>query len=230
MKNRTPDQPVTISTKTFRTPRSAAMRFDLRLIAIVAAGLTAVPVAAFAFSEPADSAASPLAESESPLELRPIPDFDPSQIQLPDFFGDSEWLSDPFSTLGTDMESAVADLDDGRTHPPAEYTQPMIIERLDVMIEMLERACKKSGGGGGQNASRPANASTLRSGADRRGPMRAEQGQGRKWAELTPKEREKILQSKTDGFPAGFDDILADYFRKLSRGAAAPASETTDVE
>ena len=34
---------------------------------------------------------------------------------------------------------------------------------------------------------------------------------------LTPKEREKILQSKNEGFPAEFDDVLADYFRRIAR-------------
>ena len=59
--------------------------------------------------------------------------------------------------------------------------------------------------------------------------MRSPQQDGRKWAELTPKEREKILQSKTDGFPAGYDEILADYFRKLSRAEATSSGESTDA-
>ena len=55
--------------------------------------------------------------------------------------------------------------------------------------------------------------------------MRAPRDDGRDWADLSPKERQKILQSKTDGFPAGYDDILADYFRRVARAeAAAPPS------
>ncbi|MFO1091782.1 MAG: hypothetical protein U0992_00515 [Planctomycetaceae bacterium] len=149
---------------------------------------------------------------------------------MPDVFGDEKWLNDPFGAIEGDMNSAIADLDVGRTHPPAEFTQPQIIDRLDTMIDLLEKACKGSGGGGGQNPSRPAEASTLRTGKDRRGPMRTPQQDGRKWAELTPKEREKILQSQTDGFPAGYDEILADYFRKLSRATPAPAAETNNAK
>jgi hypothetical protein len=180
---------------------------------------------------PAESGLPPAAAQDGAApRLRPIPEIDPAQFELPDFFHDSEWLSDPFTAVETDMSSAIADLDDGRTRPPAEFTQPMIIERLDVMIEMLEKACKKAGGSGGGGGPRGANASILRSGKDQRGPMRAVQEDGRKWAELTPQEREKILQSKTDGFPAGYDDILADYFRKLSRGAAEPVNESSDAQ
>jgi hypothetical protein len=129
---------------------------------------------------------------------------------------DEAWLNDPFTVLEGEMQETVGYLDKGKTNPPAEVLQPLIIDRLDIMIQLLEQSCN-GGNGGGQNPSRPANASTLRSGADRRGEMRAAKKDGRKWAELTEKERQKILQSKTDGFPAGYDDILADYFRKLSR-------------
>jgi hypothetical protein len=58
--------------------------------------------------------------------------------------------------------------------------------------------------------------------------MRAAKKDGRKWAELTEKERQKILQSKTDGFPAGYDDILADYFRKLSRTEQPAGNKPAD--
>ena len=203
-------------------------------IPIVTALFFAAPVVASEFDEPA--AATPAPPAAATTETQPgAPgpaskiEFDPETFELPDFFNDAEWLADPFTTLETDMDSAITDLDDGRTHPPATYTQPLIVDRLDVMIERLERACKKGGSGGG-GGPRGANASILRSGKDQRGPMRAVNQEGRKWAELTPQEREKILQSKTDGFPAGYDDILADYFRKLSRGAAAPENEPANAE
>lgn len=140
---------------------------------------------------------------------------------------DEEWLNSPFVVLQREMQDAASDLEEGRTKPPAEMTQPLIVDRLDIMIEMLERS-SGGGGGGNQNPTRPANASTLRTGPDRRGEMRAPQQEGRAWADLTEKERQKILQSKTDGFPPGYDDILADYFRRLSRGEAAPANSSAD--
>jgi hypothetical protein len=171
-------------------------------------------------------------ESETPDEAKPADadkkdeaepakeDAEPVRSLL---LEDEAWLNSPFTVLEGEMQETVGYLDKGKTNPPAEVLQPLIIDRLDIMIQLLEQSCN-GGGGGGQNPSRPANASTLRTGADRRGEMRAAKQDGRKWAELTEKERQKILQSKTDGFPAGYDDILADYFRKLSR-TEQPASD-----
>jgi hypothetical protein len=161
-----------------------------------------------------ETPAAPPADADNKDEAEPAKDdTEPARSLL---LEDESWLNSPFTVLEGEMQETVGYLDKGKTNPPAEVLQPLIIDRLDIMIQLLEQSCN-GGGGGGQNPSRPANASTLRTGADRRGEMRAAKQDGRKWAELTEKERQKILQSKTDGFPAGYDDILADYFRKLSR-------------
>ena len=142
-----------------------------------------------------------------------------------DEVSEEEFLSDPFSFLESDMQSAVVDLKDGRTHPPAEVTQPRILSHLDVFIAELEKRNMGAGNGGGPD---PASMSTLKPGPGGRGEMRAPANDGRDWAELTPKEREKILQSRTDGFPSGFDAVLADYFRRVARGqeSTAPKDDT----
>ena len=64
---------------------------------------------------------TPTAQPNSKPNLRPIENFDPSQYTLPDVFGDEKWLNDPFSAIEGDMNSAIADLDDGRTHPPGGH-------------------------------------------------------------------------------------------------------------
>ncbi len=170
---------------------------------------------------PTDSKATPQPAADSPQTDDAQKPEDPAPLSP---LEDEAWLNDPFTVLQQEMQQAAGDLDKGRTRPPAKVTQPLIITRLDVMIEMLERECNGSGGGG-RNPTRPANASTLRTGPDSRGEMRAPKQDGRKWAELTAKEREKILQSKTDGFPAEYDAILSDYFRRLSRPAEAPGKD-----
>src|SRR5262245_7541698 len=99
-----------------------------------------ISVAIFLLATTAALADDPASTTpDSKPKLRPIENFDPSQYKLPDVFGDDKWLSDPFGAIEGDMNSAIADLDDGRTHPPAEVTQPQIIDRLDTMIDLLEK-------------------------------------------------------------------------------------------
>lgn len=139
-----------------------------------------------------------------------------------------EWREYPLGVLEMEMQEAIEDLSAQKAKPPALVTQPRIISRLDVMIEELE---KKTGGGTGSNnaGNKPAERSALRKGKSKDGEMRAVRKEGDKWAELPAKEREKILQSQGEGFPAGYEDVLADYFRKLAKTEkAAPAPAATD--
>ena len=38
----------------------------------------------------------------------------------------------------------------------------------------------------------------------------------KQWGNLPPKLREQILQSKTDGFPPGYEALLQSYYRRLA--------------
>jgi hypothetical protein len=139
--------------------------------------------------------------------------------------GNEEWMEDPFKNIGSDMKTIVSDLGATETHVPSTETQPRVLSRLDVLIAQLEKACKKGGGGAaGGNPTSPANKSTLGGGPGGKGELRAPGDSRKKWAELTPKEREKILQSQTQGFPAGYEDLLAEYFRRLSQGKTVAAA------
>lgn len=167
-------------------------------------------------------AAKPEAEPiKVPLIIPPEPKDNLSKLK------DDAWLKDPFKNIQTDVKSVITDFDKGQTTQPAKTTQPRIISRLDMLVEMLEKSCKKGGGAAGANPSRPANSSTLGKGPGGQGELKAPEKKGRNWADLTPKQREKILQSRTEGFPPGYEDILADYFRRLARNQAVDKSKTT---
>lgn len=157
------------------------------------------------------------AQDESAAPVRPwkLPDW----WSNPDagHYGDEAWLEDPFGAIGGDMRTASGDLHEGHTEPPVSVTHPRVEQRLEQLIAMLEKQCQGTGSGGGGNPSRPAARSTLRSGADKQGPLTDPTASNRAWAQLTPKDREKIEQARGEGFPAGFEDVLADYFLRLAQ-------------
>jgi len=175
-------------------------------------------------SESAVEAAKP-----APKAKKSLPVTLPEKKDVMSLIRDDAWLKDPFKNIQTDVKSVIDDFDQGKTQQPVKTTQPRIISRLDTLIEMLEKSCKK-GGGAGANPTRPANSSTLAGGPGGQGKMKAADKKGRNWADLTPKQREKILQSRTEGFPPGYEDILADYFRRLARNQGVKKSETQDKQ
>lgn len=142
------------------------------------------------------------------------------------------WLKDPFRHLEGEMQVVVNDLEIGELQRPAEVDQPRILSELDVLVKMLEKACKKSGSGSGPagaNPTRPMADSTLSGGPGGMGDLRAARKNQRKWADLTPKERQKILQSQTGEFPAGFEQILEDYYRQLATESSSESTSETEA-
>lgn len=175
-------------------------------------------------SEPAKGALEAAKPKTAPGKALPVQL--PPKKDLLSLVRDDAWLKDPFKNIQTDVKSVISDFDKGQTKQPVKTTQPRIITRLDTLIEMLEKSCK-GGGGAGSNPTRPANSSTLAGGPGGQGKLKAPDKKGRNWADLTPKQREKILQSRTEGFPPGYEDILADYFRRLARNQTVDKNKTT---
>jgi hypothetical protein len=219
----------------------------IRIVAttlVLAAGLACNGASAVAFDNeanrnPVEAPRPAVAPTAAPATLNQVPDaadeFKPAGAKSKGLGGgglggealggNDGWLDDPFRNIGTDMRGIVADLGVSETHVPSTDTQPRVLSRLDVLIAKLEKACKKGGGAAGNRPNRPANASTLGGGPGGIGELRAPGDSRKKWAELTPKEREKILQSQSQGFPAGYEDLLSEYFRRLSQGKkVVPAS------
>jgi hypothetical protein len=143
---------------------------------------------------------------------------------------DEAWLQDPFVWVERDMGRVSDLLDKQRSDEPVQRDQREIIRKLDVLIEKLNQASQNTSGGAGggssgqatNNPTSPMQDSQLTGGPGGMGELRDPDRDPKQWSDLPPKDREKILQSKTDGFPAGYEQVLEDYYRKLAE-ADGPA-------
>jgi hypothetical protein len=204
------------------------------IFAILITGPVALAAGADADSGHAAAGKAGLSNIVPPAFLKPqfVPATKSARLQqLQSLVDSNDWLKDPFRHLQTDEVDVIDDLAARETHTPAHVTEPKIVSRLDVLIKILEKQCKGAGGGG--NPRSPLRRSVLAGGPGGIGDLNAPRSNRRKWAELTPKERERILQSRTEGFPAGYEEILGEYYRRLatedSVRAIAPSAAKSEA-
>lgn len=123
---------------------------------------------------------------------------------------------DPMRTVSTGMADIAADLDAELTGKPVQAKQAKVVSQLDLLIKELEKQCSGSGSGGGLNPSKPMAKSTLAGGPGGINELHDPKASEKQWGALKPHEREQILQSKTDGFPQGYESLLQSYYRRLA--------------
>jgi hypothetical protein len=128
--------------------------------------------------------------------------------------------------IAGDMTLVVGDLAKLATGKPTQDKQDQIVKKLDDLISQLEQECEacRAAGRSGRNPTRPLGDSVIVGGPGGIGNLHAPKPEGKKWAELPPKERERILQSQTEGFPPHYQRILERYYRRVAE--ERPATET----
>jgi hypothetical protein len=122
----------------------------------------------------------------------------------------------PFEDITHDMKVAANHLSKKATHKPAQLPQEEAVAKLDKLIAELEKERQSMGSGSTPNPTRPATASNVRSGPGGMGDLHGTRDQGDKWGQLPPHERDRILQSLTEGFPAHYQAILEAYYKRLA--------------
>jgi hypothetical protein len=123
---------------------------------------------------------------------------------------------DPIKFIARDMKSIAGDLSEYRTDTPVQAKEQKVVGDLDEIIKMLEEQCKKSGVGGSLNPTKPMVDSKLGGGPGGIHDLVDPKASDKAWGNLSPKQREQILQSKTDGFPAGYESLLQNYYKRLA--------------
>ena len=142
---------------------------------------------------------------------------------------------DPAELMGgvaNHMDDIHGLLADKRTDAPVQEKEKAVTEDLSVLITALEKQCNGNGNGGNPNPTQGLKKSKLAGGPGGVGDLHDPKASDKQWGALKPKERDQILQSKTDGFPAGYENLLQSYYRRLASedntpaAGSAPAGET----
>jgi hypothetical protein len=202
------------------------MKADRLAVAVVLlVGFAAVPLRA--------DDAPPQHVSERPAQAERPPLAPPASIYdqaFDDAFQKATqgWMDDPFKHIAGDMSLCHDQLAAFKTDRPVQERQDVVVNRLNTIIAMLEKECS-GGAGGGANPTKPLGKSVIAKGPGGQGDMHDPKDGDKQWANLPPKQREQILQSKTEGFPPGFEAVLQSYYERLAQeqlddqnAAAAP--------
>jgi hypothetical protein len=123
---------------------------------------------------------------------------------------------DPIKFICRDMKSVVGDLSEYQTGEPTQTKEKEVVSQLDDVIALLEKQCNGSKPGGSLNPSKPMSDSKLGGGPGGIHELTDPKASEKAWGNLSPKEREQILQSKTDGFPPGYESLLQNYYKRLA--------------
>jgi hypothetical protein len=191
----------------------------MKLLAVVAS----LAVAGVSSAAPPEDASLPLVRvpadtAAKPLVAPPRSIYDGALDAAID-----KWKQDPLKHIEGDMSSALGGLADLKTDQPVQQPQARAVTRLDTVIKLLEAQCK-SGSGGGGGGNKPLQDSVISKRAAGMGDMHDPKAGDQQWASLPPKQREQILQSRTEGFPPGFESILRSYYERLAQEQVADTS------
>jgi hypothetical protein len=136
------------------------------------------------------------------------------------------------ASIAGKMNVVVGSLGKTITGQPVQKDQKVILRNLDALIAELEKQCQACRNGIASNRPRkPAPDSNIHGGTGGIGDL-VEPGKGDKdWAKLTPRERDRILQSMSEGFPPEYRTVLERYYRRLAEEKTAkPGAEAADAK
>ena len=124
------------------------------------------------------------------------------------------------------MAVVTDDLDRNQTGKPVQTVQKAIVQDLDALIASLEKQCQNCRGNMKRNnPNRGMADSTISRGTGGIGTLLNPGDNGKDWGKLSGRERDRILQSMSEGFPPEYRTVLERYYRRLAdEKAGAPAS------
>jgi len=123
----------------------------------------------------------------------------------------------PISSISGKMTHVAGDLAKTVTGEPVQVRQKEIVKDLDDLIAALEKECQACKNGIKRNNPRQGLPdSVIRSGTGGIGDLVNPQESNKDWAKISPRERDRILQSMSEGFPPEYRLVLERYYRRLA--------------
>ena len=153
-------------------------------------------------------------------------DIRPGDADLPALAARSQ---NPITGISSKMTGVTAELSKTITGEPVQTSQVEIIGDLDELIAALERECQGCRNGiKRNNPNRGMADSNISGGTGGIGDLVPTDQSGKDWASLSDRERDRILQSMSEGFPPEYRTVLERYYRRLAE--ETPASATPDAD
>lgn len=129
------------------------------------------------------------------------------------------------AAITTKMTGVTADLAKPDTGPPVQERQKVIVRDLDALIASLEAELEAGRGGRKRNDPRAGMAdSMISSGTGGVGSLVDPRESQKDWAKLSGRERDRILQSMSEGFPPEYRQVLERYYRRLAEEKSAASA------
>lgn len=130
----------------------------------------------------------------------------------------------PVTAITGKMTAVADDLGRMKTGKPVQAKEKEILDGLDELIARLEKERQAAQNGiKMNNPSRPLADSVIRGGTGGIGDLVAPGESNKDWARLSGRERDRIIQSMSEGFPPEYRLVLERYYRRIAEEKTAPA-------
>jgi hypothetical protein len=136
------------------------------------------------------------------------------------------------AAISQKMTVVTDDLAKKETGAPVQKQQQVIVRDLDELIAALEKESERRGKRSSNRPLRPMLDSEIKEGPGGIGDLVDPRESEKDWAKLSGKERDRIIQSMSEGFPPEYRTVLERYYRRLaeektvrSSGEAAPPKD-----
>jgi len=127
------------------------------------------------------------------------------------------------SGVSSKMTGVAGELAKTLTGEPVQTQEKSIVRDLDELIAALEKECANCRGMKKNNPTRPMADSMIRSGTGGIGSLVDPRESQKDWAKLSGRERDRILQSMSEGFPPEYRLVLERYYRRLAEEKTVPS-------